>query len=175
MNSRDHGLISVALALGIVWLGPPPAEAIAVQPASVVLVLGVVALGVAIDLDHFLLARLRTGSWRHTRRVLADPRLALFDQADIFETGDVWREDRLCSHLLVGGVLVTGLWVWSAPYLAFVVGLTVYVHVLADVYHDRRTRDQYLLEGARVVSERNSVAGWSGKEEPSGPHRGGSR
>lgn len=145
MYSREHALLSAALGLAIVALAPP-------GTSPVPLWLFVVGLGVGIDLDHFLLARLNRGDWANLRRCLADPARVFFDQDSIFEPGDVWREQRLLSHALLGGALVAALWP-LARYWALAAAATVYVHVLADLYHDARTRTSYLREGVRIVEK----------------------
>ncbi|MBX0322106.1 hypothetical protein EGH21_03570 [Halomicroarcula sp. F13] len=129
MYSRDHAILSVLAGLALVVLTTPP-----VHPAVVVAV--AVALGVGIDFDHFLVAYLNTGSAESTRRVLRNPRLAFTGQDDIFETADLSKSQRLLSHVLLAGVAVGGLWLASAPYWALVVGVTLYVHVVADLYAD---------------------------------------
>jgi hypothetical protein len=68
------------------------------------------------------------------------------DQSAIFDQGDIWRDQRLLSHLLIGGVLTIGLWVINT-YWAFATAVTVYAHVVADLYSDIRTRDDYLDDG----------------------------
>ncbi|MFB6096976.1 MAG: hypothetical protein ABEJ74_06275 [Haloferacaceae archaeon] len=145
MYSRDHALLSALLGAGLVLEAPP-----AVSPVR--LWLFVVALGVGIDLDHVLLARLNTGSWESARRCLRDPRRVLLDQEEIFGDGDVWRDQRLFSHVLLGGVLVAGAW-WIRPYWAVATALTLYVHVLADLYSDVRSRESYFDEVVRHRSD----------------------
>ncbi|QIO21990.1 hypothetical protein [Haloarcula sp. JP-L23] len=129
MYSRDHAILSVLAGLVLVAVTTPP-----VHPAAVVVV--AVALGVGIDFDHFLVAYLNTGSAKSTRRVLRDPRVVVTGQDDIFEEADLSKAQRLLSHVLIAGALVTALWLASAPYWALVVGVTLYVHVVADLYAD---------------------------------------
>jgi hypothetical protein len=143
--SRDHALLSAVLGLAVAGLAPPDAS-----PA--LLWLYVVGLGVGIDVDHFLVARLERGDWRNLRRCLADPSRVLLDQPSIFEAGDLWRDQRLLSHALVGGALVAALWP-VADYWALATAAALYVHVVADLYHDARTRADYLRRGAEVVGE----------------------
>lgn len=131
MYSRDHAILSVLAGLVLVAVTTPP-----VHPAAVVVV--AVALGVGIDFDHFLVAYLNTGSAKSTRRVLRDPRVVVTGQDDIFEEADLSKAQRLLSHVLIAGALVTALWLASAPYWALVVGVTLYVHVVADLYADAR-------------------------------------
>ncbi|GGO01062.1 MULTISPECIES: hypothetical protein [Haloarcula] len=131
MYSRDHAILSVLAGLVLVAVTTPP-----VHPVAVVVV--AVALGVGIDFDHFLVAYLNTGSAESTRRVLRDPRVVVTGQDDIFEEADLSKSQRLLSHVLIAGALVTALWLASAPYWALVVGVTLYVHVVADLYADAR-------------------------------------
>lgn len=136
MYSRNHAAISALLAVPILLAHEPPAH-----PVLVAVV--VVAVGVGIDFDHFLIAWLNTGSTRSVRRVLANPRLAFVDQGAIFDVDEVTREQRLLSHALIGGT-VTGALCFAAPYWssatywAVVVAVTLYVHVVADLYADVR-------------------------------------
>lgn len=130
MYSRGHALISLVVGVAIGLLTHPP-----VHPALVVAV--VLAVGVGIDFDHFLVAALLTGSTKNLQRILRDPTLAVFGQDRIFDEGDLTEEQRLLSHVVIAGVVVAGLW-FVAPYWAFVVGLALYAHVLADLYDDVR-------------------------------------
>ena len=95
-------------------------------------------LGVGIDFDHFLVARLNTGTWDTLVRVVRNPRRVLFDQSEIFEAGeDMTKLQRLLSHALLGGLLVAGLYPFL-PYVAVVSAVVLYVHVLCDLYRDVR-------------------------------------
>jgi len=130
MYSRGHALISLILAVAIVIVAPPP-----VHPAILVAV--VVAVGVGIDFDHFVVAALMTGSAKNVRRVLGNPTLVIVGQDRIFDAGDLTEEQRLLSHVVIAGVVVTALW-FLARYWAFVVAVTLYAHVLADLVADVR-------------------------------------
>lgn len=136
MYSRTHGLLSVLVGVLVVVLAPAPVE----YPFLVVAY--ATALGVGIDLDHFLVARVNRGDWVNARRCLRDPRLAVADQAAIFDAGDLWRDQRLLSHCVLGGLATAGLWVVD-PFWAGLTALTVYVHVVADLISDVRTRERY--------------------------------
>jgi hypothetical protein len=105
----------------------------------------VVVLGVGIDLDHFVIGRINRGDWSNLTRCIRSPSQVFVDQASIFERGDIWRDQRLFSHLLIGGVLIGLVW-FISEYLAFVTAVTVYTHVIADLYSDMRTRDAYLSQ-----------------------------
>ena len=132
MQSRAHALIgTVVSALLLV----PQIGSLSL-PAALGLVGYGVALSVLFDLDHFLVARLLVGDWRHLRRVLAQPRRVLLeDQSWIFEDLQDFPLERLLSHALLGGWLVASLALvdrWLAVFTAVV----LYAHVLADLLHD---------------------------------------
>lgn len=131
MYTRDHLLVSLAVGVGLVF-APVASD---LSPAVVVAVAAVT--GTAIDLDHFLVARLKTGSWLAVRRGLARPRRLLLDQSELFADGDVGVLHRLLSHAVLGGVVVPGLLVFDAD-LALVVGVSLYAHVLTDLVADVR-------------------------------------
>ncbi len=128
MRSRHHFPISLAAGLGLVATLSTPLP----WP---VLVAGAGLLGTAIDLDHFLVARLRTGSWRHLRRCLADPRMALLAQDEIFEAGDVGTLTRLLSHLVITAALVAAL-ATAGRSLAVAAGVVLVAHIVSDVLWD---------------------------------------
>lgn len=137
MYSRGHALLSAAI-------GIPLAVGTSGANVSAALLWGyVVLLGVGIDFDHFVIGRLNRGDWTNTLRCLRNPAQVFVDQSTLFDSGDIWRDQRLFSHLLIGGVLTTGLWTINT-YWAFATAVTVYTHVLADLYSDIQTRDQYL-------------------------------
>ncbi|EMA45805.1 hypothetical protein [Halococcus saccharolyticus] len=93
------------------------------------------SLGVLIDLDHFLLARLRVGDWRHVRNCLRDPKRVFFDQKNLFEGTGGMANLRLLSHVFIAGPLtvLTGL---IDRRLGIMTGAVLYVHVLADLLRD---------------------------------------
>ena len=132
MQSRAHALIgAVVSALLLV----PQIGSLSLPVAIGLLGYGV-ALSVLFDLDHFLVARLLVGDWRHLRRVLTQPRKVLLeDQSWIFEDLDDFPLERLLSHALLGGGLVASLALvdqWLAAFTAVV----LYAHVLADLLYD---------------------------------------
>jgi len=132
MYSKAHFLISLAVGTAVAVLAsqPPLPAAATVGYAAV--------LGVGIDFDHFLVARLNTGTWDTLVRVVRNPRRVLFDQSEIFEAGeDMTKLQRLLSHALLGGLLVAGLYPFL-PYVAVVSAVVLYVHVLCDLYRDVR-------------------------------------
>ncbi|QLK25357.1 hypothetical protein HYG81_14880 [Natrinema zhouii] len=93
------------------------------------------AVGVFIDLDHFLIARFKTGNWDAVRFCLSNPGAAVGDQSEIFEPGDVGVLSRLLSHVVIGGIVVPVLALLSVP-LAIVTGVVLYAHLLADLVWD---------------------------------------
>ena len=128
MRSRHHFPISavVGVVLALTVETPLPAP---------VLVLGAALLGTFVDLDHFLIARVRTGTWEPLVRCLRDPRMALLDQDAIFEVGDVGVWTRLASHAVITVALVAALSAASPP-LALAAGIVLAVHVGCDVAWD---------------------------------------
>lgn len=139
MYSRDHAIISGIL--GIILTIPAPREA-SILPLWIL----VVGLGVGIDIDHFLIARVNLGDWSNLTRCLRHPSMVFLEQESIFAEGDIWRDQRLLSHLVIGGILLGGMWQFDR-FLASAAGLTIYVHVLSDLVHDIRTREEYLSRG----------------------------
>lgn len=128
MRSRHHFPVSLAVGLGL-------AATLSTPLPPPLLVAGAGLLGTAVDLDHFLIARVRTGSWRHFRRCLADPRMGLLEQDEIFEDGDVGTLTRLGTHFVITATLVAAL----APVersLAVAAGVVLAVHVLSDAVWD---------------------------------------
>ncbi len=128
MYTREHLVLSLVGGGGLVPLvetplGPPGTVAFAA------------VVGTLVDLDHFLIARVRTGSWAALRRAIADPRLALIEQDELFEPGAVGQRVRLASHLVIGVLLVAGL-VAVSPALAVVAAVVLGLHVLADAAWD---------------------------------------
>lgn len=128
MYSRAHGAISLAVGVALVVAG--------VEFVHPLVVVGyATAAGVLIDLDHFLLARYNSGSWRATRYLLSNPRRALADQSTIFEESEISPFDRLLSHVVIIGVVVPVTW-WVDPAFGLVNGVVLYCHVLADLIAD---------------------------------------
>lgn len=94
-----------------------------------------------IDVDHLLIARVKTGTWDALRFCLSNPLAAVADQSRIFDHGDVGILSRLLSHLLIIGVVVPILALASLP-LAVVTGVVLYVHLVCDVVWDRWQLEQ---------------------------------
>lgn len=133
MYSKSHGAISLALGVALVAAGVT-----VVHPTFVVGY--ATAVGVLVDLDHFLWARYNTGDWRALRYVLTNPVAALADQRTIFRERDLEPLERLLSHVVIVGIAVPLTW-WVEPDLGLVTGVTLYAHVLADLLEDvRETR-----------------------------------
>ncbi|WP_266078248.1 hypothetical protein [Haladaptatus caseinilyticus] len=133
MYSREHFLIGVVVS-GVLLV--PLSGAVSVPLLAGLFVYGVL-LSVFIDLDHFLLTRLRTGSWRHLEACLADPVAAFGDQDWVFEDvdGAKLEHERILSHALLAGLLVGGFLLVS-PVVAIFTAVVLYFHVLADLLRD---------------------------------------
>jgi hypothetical protein len=138
MYSRSHAIISAVVGISLAATAPEFHQPIYILAF-------VVVLGVGIDLDHFVIGRINRGDWSNLTRCLRNPSQVFVDQASIFDQGDIWRDQRLFSHLLIGGVLIVFVW-YVSEYLAFVTAVTIYTHVLSDLYSDIRTRDAYLSQ-----------------------------
>ena len=139
MYTKSHLVVSAALGVAVAaWVGATPARATA-------LVAYAALLGTAIDLDHFLLARLRAGDWRHLRFAAGNPRAAFLDQDEIFEEGAVGALSRLLSHAVIGGLLVLGLLAVD-QFLAVVSALVLYVHGVCDLIASVREREPLAAE-----------------------------
>jgi hypothetical protein len=130
MYSRDHAILSGLVAI--------PFAMAPVSPNAILVWSYMLILGVGIDLDHFLIARLRRGDWTNLRRCFQQPQRIVFAQSEIFDDDDIRRVERLLSHHLLGGVLVAFTF-FVDRYLAIVTAVTIYTHVLADIYWDLKT------------------------------------
>lgn len=91
-------------------------------------------LSVFIDLDHFVIARAKTGSWSHLTGALRHPIRAFTEQESVFPGMEIELE-RLASHVLIGGTLVLALRPISRL-LAVFSAIVVYAHVLADLLRE---------------------------------------
>jgi hypothetical protein len=133
MRSSEHFLASVpVVALVLVSLGE--------QYDRVRLAfLGVygLALGVGIDFDHFLLARLYAGDWRHLRYLLRNPIAAVTEQEAIFEDVRDMTLQRLLSHVLLSGALIGSTKRVSGS-LGFTTAVVLYWHLLCDLLRDNQ-------------------------------------
>jgi len=148
MYSRGHAVVSALVGLPVAGVAPADASPVLAWVA-------VVVLGVAVDLDHFLLARYNRGDWAPLRRCVRDPALVVAGQDAIFEPGDLWRDQRLLSHALLGGALVAVV-VPVGTYWALVAGVALYAHVVADLAADCASRRAYLAESARALEASGS-------------------
>lgn len=144
MYSIHHAAVSAVVG-AIVAFVAGSIDLLGVALPPIALVGYAVAIGVFVDLDHFLIARLRTGSWEALRFCLRNPLAAFGDQGEIFAPGDVGGLNRLLSHLLIAGVAVAGLAALSVEFAVFT-GAVLYVHVVTDVAWDIRILRRY--EGA---------------------------
>lgn len=134
MYSKHHAALSVAVGAGALVVLPQVRIGSVAVPSAALLAYAV-ALGVFVDLDHFLIARYRTGSWAALRFCLRNPTAAFASQDRIFDPGDVGTLHRLLSHLLVAGVLVLLLSVASVS-LAALTAVVLYAHLVSDVVWD---------------------------------------
>ena len=131
MYSRAHAAISLVVAVTVVLAGEPT-----VNPALAV-TYGV-ALGVLIDLDHFVLAWVLSGSLDPLRRVLRAPWIVVTDPSTIFDAEDLGPYHRLISHVVIAGVLVPGVWLAVDPFVGVLSAAVLYAHLLADLIADVR-------------------------------------
>lgn len=145
MYSRGHAVVSLGIGIAVVTLSAPPINPLLVVGFAVI-------LGVGLDLDHFPIARFNVGDWRHLRRWVREPTLAVRDQAAIFDEGTIYRDQRLLSHALLGGVAVIVLAPVSV-YLSGVAAVVCYGHLLSDLANDVRTREAYFASVADEVVE----------------------
>lgn len=151
MRSTHHFVISVALgALVSLPLDLPVSPVLAVGYAA--------ALGVGIDLDHFLVARYNTGDWSAVRACLRDPRIVLVDQGAIFEPDAIWPVERLLTHVVAMGAIVVGL-AAVAPSLALLSAVVLYGHLLSDLLWDVSRHDVYLERAAAHLADRRAADG----------------
>lgn len=127
VKSIHHAVLSLLASAVVVALLSPPAPLAHVAVGTVV--------GVAIDLDHFPISRVRGGDWRGARRVFGNPALIVGDPGQIFAGARIDPLERLLSHALLGGALAAVTWL-VRPTLGLVVVATLYVHVVADLCWD---------------------------------------
>lgn len=130
MRSADHariGGIVGAIAIGMLARDRSLPEQLGLWGYSVL-------LSVFIDLDHFVLARLKTGEWTHLRRALSHPLWAVTRQDEVFPDVSITIE-RLVSHVVVGGVLVAALRPVSRS-LSSVSAIVLVAHLVADLLYE---------------------------------------
>lgn len=140
METKSHLVVSAALGVAIAaWIGAaPPRAAFVVGYAAFV--------GTAIDLDHFLIARLRVGDWHNLRFAIGHPRAAVLEQDRLFEEGAVGTLTRLLSHVLLAGLAIAGLAVVDG-FLALLTAAVLYVHLLCDLIAGVRKYELPLRHG----------------------------
>lgn len=130
MRSTEHatvGAVVGALALAVLARGRP-------LPAKLALWIYGLLLSVFIDLDHFLIARAKTGSWSYLTRAVRRPVWAFTEQGEVFP--DVGMKlERLVSHVAIGSALVVLFRPLSRLLAVFSAGI-VSAHVLADVLRE---------------------------------------
>jgi|GEM_PF-1678038 len=153
MYSRDHALISLAVGLVGVWALSLPN----VVPwwAAIGWAL---AVGVGIDFDHFLVARLVSGDWLALARVLRNPLLPLTDPSGIFADDDLWAIQRLFSHVVIAGGLVGALWFWDQSFAVFT-AVVLYAHLLSDLAWDNYRLEEYQRRHAEYVRRTEQADG----------------
>ena len=133
MKSGEHFLLSVPV---VGWVLAAVSERYSSRQLAALAAYGL-GLGVLIDLDHFVLARLRVGDWRHARNCLRNPERVVFDQSNLFQGTGGMANARILSHVLLGGVL-TGLAARVSRPLGVLTAAVLYFHVLADLLRDNR-------------------------------------
>jgi hypothetical protein len=95
-------------------------------------------LSVAVDLDHFVVARLKTGSWDSLRAVLAEPRAAVLgDQEWIFADAPPMATARLRSHAALTVALALLCLAARRTRVAVFTTAVLAVHVGCDLLRDR--------------------------------------
>jgi len=151
MYSREHALLSLAVGLAGVWALSLPD----VVPWWAGLAWAIV-VGVGIDFDHFLVARLVSGDWSALRRLLQNPLLPLTDPAGVFADDDLWAIQRLFSHVVIAGGLVGGLWLWHQSFAVFT-AVVLYAHLLSDLAWDNYRLEEYQRRHAEYVRSTEST------------------
>lgn len=132
MRSHEHAAIGAAVgALAVTHLGRGRS-----LPAKLALWTYGLLLSVFIDLDHFLIARAKTGDWSHFTKAMGSPAWAFREQEQVFPDLEI-RLERLVSHALIGSVLVRLLRQMSRTLGAFS-AVVLAAHVLADVLRELR-------------------------------------
>jgi len=94
MYSRSHAIIAGLTGIPLAGFAP------STEP-PLLLWAYIFLLGVGIDADHFVIARINRGDWANLQRCLQNPSRVFVGQATIFDSGDIWRDQRLLSHLLI--------------------------------------------------------------------------
>ncbi|MCU4740116.1 hypothetical protein OB955_03245 [Halobacteria archaeon AArc-m2/3/4] len=134
MYSKHHAVISLAVGAAAVY-ALPAVTVFGVDVPPVALVAYATAIGVFVDLDHFLIARIKTGTWEAIGFCLRNPTVAFADQGRIFSAGDVGVLPRLLSHQLIVGAAVALFALESLP-LAVLTAVVLYIHIVCDLCWD---------------------------------------
>ncbi len=128
MESFKHFIVSTAASVPLAWLLIGPGN----LAAFVLLSIYGIITGVLIDLDHFLIARYNSGSWKHLSGALRNPLATFMGTRKTFE-GNVRAEERLWTHtaiLLVSTPLVFLL----DRNLAIINLVAILLHIAADLW-----------------------------------------
>lgn len=130
MKSTEHALVgAVVSTIGVLVSGERFSRL-----EKVLLWSYGVFLSVFIDLDHFVLARHKTGHWSDLFEALSHPKRAFSAPGWLFEEVQM-RIERLLSHVVIGGIL-TLFWLVIAPFVAVFTAVVVYAHILCDLLRD---------------------------------------
>lgn len=133
MEAIEHLIIaSIASPLAAWTLAGPDMSAF-----IFLTVWGLVA-GVLIDLDHFLVARIKNGDWSVLLRALKDPLAAWTNWRKIIDpVKDVPAEHRLMVHITVA-IAVSAVLIPFNTQLFYMTALMTSIHILSDLYADIR-------------------------------------
>jgi hypothetical protein len=132
MHSSDHariGAVVSALAIAVLGRGRSLPEKLALWAYGVL-------FSVFVDLDHFAIARLKTGDWTHLRRAIVHPIWAFTSQEEVFPDVSM-KLERLASHVVVGAVLTVALRPFGRL-LSTLTAIALCAHLLADLIHEGR-------------------------------------
>jgi hypothetical protein len=130
MKSTEHAIAgAVVSAVGVLISGERFS-----RTEKVLLWCYGVFLSVFIDLDHFVLARHKTGNWSWLFEALSHPKKAFSSPEWLFDDVQM-RIERLLSHVVIGGTL-TLLSLAIAPFVAVFTAVVVYTHLLCDLLRD---------------------------------------
>lgn len=130
MRSLEHATIGAvvgAVAVSVLARGRS-------SPAKLALWIYGLLLSVFIDLDHFPIARAKTGGWSHFTRAVRHPVWALTDQSKVFPDVEMALE-RLVSHVVIGGVLTVLVRPINRIVSTFSAAI-ICAHILADVLRE---------------------------------------
>jgi hypothetical protein len=130
MKSTEHAVVgAVVSAVGALASGERLSRS-----AKVLLWCYGVFLSVFIDLDHFVLARYKTGNWRWLFEAISHPKKAFSAPEWLFEDVPMASE-RLLSHAVIGSVLTLFLLVIT-PFVAVFTAIVVCAHIICDLLRD---------------------------------------